>query len=149
MSEYKRKFRRDEVAAALREAASLRAPGRSIDAINFIAAELGLENYSDPGADYNAPGHQSETARRASWANLPRAGSQRRAVLRQLMLVPMTDQEIEDRLEIPSSSARTRRAELVAGGWVEATDRYRWTEFGNRAIVWRATDRAERELPHG
>jgi hypothetical protein len=134
------KFRRDEVAAAL-VGALARYP-ESAAGINEAAGRLGLEDYSEIAADYNTLG-ALETSRLAALANLPKSGTQRERVFLALYRHPSSDQEIETWLRIPSSSARTRRAELVAGGWVEASAERRRTECENDAIVWRLSVKGE------
>lgn len=136
------KFRRDEVEAAVNEAEFWvgRAPG-VVQALSLIRDILKLDEYSDPSANYNAEGVK-ETSQEAAWKNEPRSGTQRRRALEALARTPMTDEALERHLRIPSSSARTRRAELVAGGWVMDSGQRRLTKCGNDAIVWTTTSKA-------
>ena len=140
------KYRRDEVAKAL--ALTERRWGGHDEWVNVTLTEvariLGLEDYSEIAADYNTPGEEA-TSQLAALINLPKSGSQREQVFLALAVQPLADQEIEARLSIPRSSASTRRAELVAGGWVEATDERRRTEADNEAIVWRLTEKGLKE----
>lgn len=57
---------------------------------------------------------------------------------------PATDEQIlawlekSDAIHVTSSSARTRRDELVKAGWVEASEEFGRTKAGQPCIVWRA-----------
>lgn len=64
-----------------------------------------------------------------------------RTILDRLQVIPMTDEELYDRLQADgvaatASSVRTRRAELVAGGFVRDAGSRRKSRTGRLMIVW-------------
>lgn len=69
----------------------------------------------------------------------PKTGTQRAKVLKLLYITwpgGLTDEKIQDRLEIHGSSERPRRGELVRDGWVIDTGHRRDTRGGDPAIIW-------------
>ncbi len=51
-----------------------------------------------------------------------------------------TDEEVQEDLDLPYSTSRPRRVELVTAGLVKATSRKRRTNSGRRAVVWVTTN---------
>lgn len=94
---------------------------------------------------FHRDGHATE---RASAIDVyPRTGTQRRAVLDYLAAAGdrgATDRELQRNLGI--RRARTRRDELVTGGWVINSGRTRQLDTHNDAIVWVLSDTAKAKL---
>lgn len=125
-------------------------PGSEIleDEIAEIATEQ-LE-LSDPdeqtigafhGPDVGAP----DTERKAALDVYPRTGTQRRAVLDFIATAGdrgATDDEAREATGV--RRARTRRHELMEGGWVEDSGRQRKLQTGNLAEIWVLTDAGRR-----
>ena len=95
----------------------------------------------------------SDTMRAAAIDNYPRSGSQRGKVLDAIyhaaaayrvgdgaVLGGLTDEEVQHRLNLGSSSQRPRRVELVDAGFVIDSTYRRPTTTGSQAIVWHCTD---------
>jgi hypothetical protein len=83
----------------------------------------------------------SDTSIAAAEAALPNAGTQRWHVLELLRAFPdygMTDEEIQDALDMNPSAERPRRIELVNAGLVIDSGERRETSSGRKATVWRA-----------
>lgn len=92
---------------------------------------------SDPGELATVTGSQ-ETSRLASFAALPRSGTQRRTVLAfiaQQRTRGCTDEEAQEALAMTGNTYRPRRGELARGGWIVRAGR-RLTRDGNDADVW-------------
>jgi len=103
---------------------------------------------SDPGKDMLGKFHRDpqRTEQPAAEDTYPRTGTQRLRVLnaiRQAEPDGLTDRELQQNLRI--RRARTRRQELVEGGWVEDSGRTRKLEdTKNKAIVWVLSERARK-----
>jgi len=48
-----------------------------------------------------------------------------------------TDEEIQDRLQMPANTERPRRRELQLGGWISDSGSKRKTRSARSAVVWR------------
>lgn len=86
----------------------------------------------------------SATSIDAAEAIVPLAGRLRRRVYEWLVSrgeTGGTDEEIQDALDMPSSTERPRRVELVRAGLVIDSGRTRPTRSGRNAVVW-STDPA-------
>lgn len=84
----------------------------------------------------------------SNFRKLPKTGSRREAVLRQIIKANkrgLTDEELNARLVLTAEQVRRARAELLEGGFVQDSTTRRQTAFGDAAIVWRATDLAVQE----
>ena len=82
------------------------------------------------------------TSHEAALRVLPKSGTQRRRVLTALMMAAfgghgLTDEELQDQLDMNPSSERPRRIELQQMGWIENSGQTRVTRSGAKAIVWR------------
>jgi len=86
-------------------------------------------------------GHPS-TSREAAAVVTVKLGSIRHRVLQELhALGACTDETLCDHLPgMASATVRGRRAELVAGGYVESVPASSITKRGNRCKVWKITD---------
>jgi transcription initiation factor IIE alpha subunit len=80
----------------------------------------------------------SATSRAAAGRMIPKAGTDREAVLALLVRKPagLTDEEIQHALGINPSTQRPRRIELVRDGKVRDSGRVRKTTSGRDAAVW-------------
>ena len=80
----------------------------------------------------------SVTSKEAALEMLPTAGTLRRQVYDYLRSRPggLTDEEIQDQMDMPPSTERPRRVELVAAGLVKDSGRVRKTRSGRKAVVW-------------
>jgi hypothetical protein len=79
------------------------------------------------------------TSRLAAQRIRPASGTQRQNVLDELASVfpnGMTDEELQNGLEMNPNAQRPRRIELVEQGWVEDSGTRRKTMSGLDAIVW-------------
>lgn len=102
---------------------------------------------SDPDATtlgkFHRDGHATE--RESAISVYPRTGTQRRKVLDYIARCGhqgATDRELQQNLSI--RRARTRRQELVEGGWViDSGVTRRLPDTGNHAIVWILSDAAK------
>lgn len=84
------------------------------------------------------------TELKAAVAVYPRTGSQRRRVLDAIAEAGergLTNEEIGKVPGIADTAHRTRRKELVEGGWVEDSGRVRASDSGNDSIIWVLTER--------
>jgi hypothetical protein len=94
----------------------------------------------DPTVDALGPSHHSapETSINAAFLSMPRSGSYRWRVLDAITRSDggLTDEELQDQLDLPPNTQRPRRVELVQGGWVEDSGRRRITITGTPAVVW-------------
>jgi len=110
---------------ALKEAAALSAP----------AANL-------PGGFHsNGP----ETEQQAAMFVRPRTGTQREAVLNELIKAHprgLTDDEIGELLPLYVNTGAKRRNDLKNQGWVEDSGERRSTQTGSPAVVWRLSPEA-------
>lgn len=100
---------------------------------------------SDP--DRNEPGKfhadPKATEKAAAFKVLPRTGSQRRLVLDAIAASGgrgLLDEEIAVVEGVADTAHRTRRNELVMGGWVRDSGRTRRTASGTDSIAWVLTD---------
>jgi hypothetical protein len=79
-----------------------------------------------------------------SLTNMPKRGSRREAVLRQVIKSRKrgtTSEELADRLPgMNSDQIAKARLELLEGGFIMDSSARRKTVFGDDAIVWRASD---------
>ena len=92
----------------------------------------------------------SGTSLRAAEAIAEGAPSLRRRVLRliEASVTGMTDEEIQEFLDMNPSTERPRRVELVDAGLVMDSGRRRNTRSGRKAVVWIRCERFEvQELP--
>lgn len=80
----------------------------------------------------------SETSRAAAAAYLPHARTARERVYWTIAESPdgLTDEEVQDALDMNPSTQRPRRVELVEIGIVEDSGRTRPTRSGMEAVVW-------------
>jgi predicted ArsR family transcriptional regulator len=81
--------------------------------------------------------HQA-TARQAAFEVMPRTGTQRREILRELYRAGRhgwTRDEIAERLELSPNTVRPRVKELIDGGWVEASGETRPSAMNREAEV--------------
>lgn len=96
------------------------------------------------------PTRRTEVA--AALIAAPKAGTQRSRVLHFFVEDHrhggdgMTDLELSQRSGMLHYSAAPRRTELVEGGWLRESGRYRAGPSGADSIVWCLTERACREL---
>ena len=88
------------------------------------------------GAPYQP---HSDTSHEAAVYMQPRAGSLRRRVYDYLgRYGPATDRQLQEALDMPASTERPRRVELVRGGLVRDTGARARTHSGRRAVLWAA-----------
>jgi len=79
----------------------------------------------------------SDTSREAAEQIEPTAGTERSRVLALLREVGgLTDEQIQDRLEMNPSTERPRRVELCQMGFVHDSGEKAATRSGRRAVVW-------------
>lgn len=100
---------------------------------------------SDPGAALELPSHGRETEVSAAWRAYPKAGATRWRVLLAIASAGddgVTDQQLEDLLNLPRPTPGNRRNELVRGGWVRDSGTRRPTRSGADAVVWTLTPTA-------
>lgn len=88
----------------------------------------------------NAPYQKhSQTSKLAAEEIKPEAATLREQVYQALKDIgPMTDEEMQDLLDMNPSTQRPRRIELQRAGWVEGTGSKRLTKSQRQAVVWRA-----------
>ena len=88
----------------------------------------------------------TDTSVKAAIAAYPRAGTQRARILNLLFYWDsgLTDAQIQSYLQIPESSQRPRRVELVEQGWLEDSGQRRTWNGHGEAIVWQLTEQAKR-----
>jgi hypothetical protein len=82
---------------------------------------------------------QSPTSKAAAKAAKPAAGTHRANVLAMLAKVGamgLTDEQMQDILDMNPSTQRPRRIELVRSGHVKDSGRKRNTTSGRKATVW-------------
>lgn len=95
---------------------------------------------ADPAANSLGRLHKAptDTELGAAVMSFPRTGSQRLRVLEAIAAAPdgLLDEEIATVPGIADTAHRTRRSELVQGGWVEDSGRTRRTASGADSIVW-------------
>jgi len=105
---------------------------------------------SDP--DQNTPGKMHSdpqaTEKAAAYKVYPRTGSQRRLILDAIAQSEggLIDEEIGALPGVADTAHRTRRNELVMGGWVEDSGKVRFTASGTESIVWVLTDEGRARL---
>lgn len=88
----------------------------------------------------------SRSSRAAARSIEPAAGTCQARVLAEVRLFPkfgLTDEEIQSRLGMSSSTERPRRVELVRLGLVRDSGFMRPTTSGRLAVLWIATEKAE------
>jgi len=87
----------------------------------------------------------SATSRAAMEAAEPAAGTQRAKILTLLREVPsgLTDEQMQDILDMNPSTQRPRRVELVEAGLVRDSGIERRTHSGRKAVVWQAVPKEE------
>jgi hypothetical protein len=79
----------------------------------------------------------SDTSLEAAESMEPKAGTLRWAVLWYLRdFGPATDERMQDVLQMPASTQRPRRVELVRAGFVYDTGRRALTRSGRHAVLW-------------
>lgn len=78
------------------------------------------------------------TSRNAALRAYPRSGTARGRILNLLTNISdgLTDDEISAALAMPPNTARPRRVELVAAGWVKDSGVRRPSRCGSPAVVW-------------
>ena len=84
--------------------------------------------------------HHSETSREAAERIVRVAPTLRDRVLMALAMRPMTDEELCEVTQIPPSTERPRRVELVAERIVRDSGERRKTRSGRNAVVWCVTE---------
>lgn len=95
-----------------------------------------------------APAVARDTSIAASYSNMPRKGSMRRDVIQTLVAyhsqfdAGMTCDDLERRLRKSHQSMSPRVHELEKGGWIVDSKERKLTRSGQKAIVWRPTDKA-------
>lgn len=104
---------------------------------------------ADPAANSLGRLHKAptDTELGAAVMSFPRTGSQRLKVLEAIAASPagMLDEEIATVPGIADTAHRTRRSELVQGGWVEDSGRTRRTASGADSIVWVLTEQGRQK----
>ncbi len=95
-----------------------------------------------------APAVARDTSIRAALTDMPRKGSLRRDVIQTLVAyhsqfdAGMTCDDLERRLRKSHQSMSPRVHELEKGGWIRDSKERKNTRSGQKAIVWRPTDKA-------
>lgn len=92
-----------------------------------------------PLLDYEPPAQaHSATSRAAAEGIKPAAGTLRAKVLDciQNSASGLSDENVQDLLQMPASTQRPRRIELVRAGLVIDSGRTRLTRSGRSAVVW-------------
>jgi hypothetical protein len=113
----------------------------------ILGPELPARKSADTSATENrrgkVRGDHPDTSGKAALAIAPKSGTQRSAILAELLdtRFGLTDPEIADATGIPMNSVRPRRVELVEGEWVADGGRRREIN-GHEHIVWEATRKA-------
>lgn len=107
---------------------------------------------SDPAT--NKPGKAradaSDTMRSAAGLALPRTGTWRRKVLQAFVHYEsggLTDDEVQEFLNMNPSTERPRRIELVEMGWLADSGLRRRTQGGREAVVWVLSPAGRGEMP--
>lgn len=81
----------------------------------------------------------SPTSVAAAMAALPRAGTQKNAILsiiRDAGAAGLTDEQIATLSGLDENTVRPRRVELAEEGWIHLSGEFRKTRHGNDAQVW-------------
>lgn len=92
--------------------------------------------FGEPAPPYQ---RHSLTSRRAAARIAPMAHTKRGEVLAFLASCGpegATDEEMQSRMPMPANTQRPRRIELVADGFVKASNKTRTTRSGDYAVVW-------------
>jgi hypothetical protein len=108
------------------------------DLLNW-APKPPADRAASKAAGESFPAHQahSDTSRAAAAEIRPNAGTLRAKVLDCLRSSSgLTDEEIQNWLQMPASTQRPRRVELVRMGLVADSGRRRETMSGRFAVVW-------------
>jgi hypothetical protein len=105
---------------------------------------------SNPDANTRGVHHASphDTEKEAAYRAMPRTGTQRRLILDAIARASergLTDEEIAVLPGVADTAHRTRRNELVLGGWVADSGKVRHTKSDSESIVWVLTDRGREE----
>lgn len=146
--------RADELDAAMAAGVDLDAPTKWEQAQPQPEPEAQEElELSNPDADdigkFGGPDRGApDTQRQAAVAIYPASGTARRRVLDAIALSGdggLTDEDMQDALNMNPSTQRPRRVELVEGGWVEDSGKRRSTASQRDAAVWVLTDRGRAE----
>lgn len=95
-------------------------------------------DWTEPTFDDLLAQRHSETSVAAAEAIKPRRYNLRERVLETLTIMgPMTDQELQAAMDLPGSTERPRRVELVRMGLVRECGRRR-QQNGRMATIWEA-----------
>ncbi len=87
-----------------------------------------------PGAKLRRDARDTSIA--AAGRTWPQSGTARERVLAAIVVLPGTDEEIADALDMNPNTQRPRRKELEEMGWIRDSGQRRKTRSGTRAIVW-------------
>lgn len=120
------------------------------DAAERAMVVPGLAFPADVAAGWDAMGlvrnDHGETAQAAAKAIKLRSGTQRAAVLLELLNADlktwhgMSDEQLQQTLQLGASSERPRRVELVRMGFVEDSGKRAPTMSGMEAVLWTITE---------
>jgi hypothetical protein len=102
------------------------------------------------GAFHGPQAGAPDTERQAAISVYPRTGTCRRRVLDFIARSGergATDEEVSLALRMRLYTAAPRRNELLNDGWVEDSERQRFTTTGTRATVWVLTEKGRAQWP--
>jgi hypothetical protein len=87
------------------------------------------------------------TQRLAAIRAYPHTGTGRRRVLDLIARSEdgLTDQQMQDLLQMDPSTQRPRRGELEEDGWIENSGRIRRTRSGSKAVIWVLTEKGREQ----
>jgi len=123
----------------------------ALSLVAYVDDLLGQERPAPPPVDDSAVENRRgkvradhpDTSSKAAVAIAPKSGTQRAAILAELLDAPfgLTDPEIGEATGLSMNSVRPRRVELVEGEWAENSGRTRVVN-GHEHTSWQATAKA-------
>lgn len=136
-------FLRHSASPSDRAAQHLSTVTEAMSAIRARRRVVNVQVLADPSQQQLGPfARDSETSRQAAIANYPKQGTQRWRVLDYIGRRPdagrkfgATRNEMAYALDLVESTIRPRVVELIAGGWIEESEKTRQTDTGSAAAV--------------
>jgi hypothetical protein len=125
------------------DAAALSLAAYAIDLLGQAKPERADTSSATENRRGKVRGDHPDTSAKAAAAIAPKSGTQRSAILTELLAAPfgLTDPEIAEATGIAMNSVRPRRVELVEGEWAEDSGRVRMIH-GHEHTAWQATAKA-------